>query len=118
MVNVALHAVAIDEPLKVFDVAPMEQQEDNKNRGQILRQVWFPGDRGGVESLLAWQIFANLNFNQKPTGQLCQETDAVSVVVPHLIFRSTMPLGQYEEPIIPVLVNSLTELTQPMRVVS
>jgi uncharacterized protein (DUF2235 family) len=48
IIDKALHAVAIDEPRKVFDVAPMEQQEDNKNRGQILRQVCFPGDRGCV----------------------------------------------------------------------
>ncbi|GAB4380862.1 MAG: DUF2235 domain-containing protein [Elainellaceae cyanobacterium] len=51
----ALHAVAIDECRRAFDVAPMQQQPDNINRGQTLHQVWFPGVHGciggGTEAL-------------------------------------------------------------------
>lgn len=42
----ALHAVAIDEQRKVFDVTPMEKSPHAEN--QVLRQVWFPGDHGCV----------------------------------------------------------------------
>jgi len=42
----ALHAVAIDERRKVFDVTPMEKNSNNSE--QKLRQVWFPGDHGCV----------------------------------------------------------------------
>ncbi len=42
----ALHAVAIDEQRKVFNVTPMEMS--NSCSGQTLRQVWFPGDHGCV----------------------------------------------------------------------
>lgn len=42
----ALHAVAIDERRKVFDVTPMEKSENNPD--QELRQVWFPGNHGCV----------------------------------------------------------------------
>ncbi|HEY9610420.1 DUF2235 domain-containing protein [Allocoleopsis sp.] len=41
MIQNALHAVAIDETRKVFDVTPMVKHPDAK--GQVLRQVWFPG---------------------------------------------------------------------------
>ena len=42
----ALHAVAIDEQRKVFNVTPMKKSENNPN--QVLRQVWFPGTHGCV----------------------------------------------------------------------
>jgi uncharacterized protein (DUF2235 family) len=42
----ALHAVAIDEQRKVFNVTPM--QRNKRNPQQVLRQVWFPGDHGCV----------------------------------------------------------------------
>jgi hypothetical protein len=42
----ALHAVAIDEHRKVFDVTPMVKSD--RNPDQNLRQVWFPGDHGCV----------------------------------------------------------------------
>jgi len=42
----ALHAVAIDEQRKVFNVTPMKKSENNPN--QVLRQVWFPGAHGCV----------------------------------------------------------------------
>lgn len=42
----ALHAVAIDELHKVFDVTPM--QRSLKSQSQNLRQVWFPGAHGCV----------------------------------------------------------------------
>jgi uncharacterized protein (DUF2235 family) len=48
IIDNALHAVAIDEPRKVFDVTPMKQSESSKQAGQQLRQVWFPGDHGCV----------------------------------------------------------------------
>jgi uncharacterized protein (DUF2235 family) len=48
IVDHALHAVAIDEARKVFDVTPMEQSENNIKAGQTLHQVWFPGDHGCV----------------------------------------------------------------------
>ncbi|WP_416670606.1 DUF2235 domain-containing protein [Egbenema bharatensis] len=48
IIDHALHAVAIDERRKVFDVTPMEQSQNNINDGQKLRQVWFPGDHGCV----------------------------------------------------------------------
>jgi hypothetical protein len=42
----ALHAVAIDEQRKVFNVTPMKKSANNPN--QVLRQVWFPGAHGCV----------------------------------------------------------------------
>ncbi|NET36512.1 MAG: DUF2235 domain-containing protein [Cyanothece sp. SIO1E1] len=42
----ALHAVAIDENRKVFDVTSMQKSTHAEN--QILKQVWFPGDHGCV----------------------------------------------------------------------
>jgi uncharacterized protein (DUF2235 family) len=44
----ALHAVAIDEQRKVFNVTPMNQDPKHIAAGQRLRQVWFPGDHGSV----------------------------------------------------------------------
>ncbi|MEL7038414.1 MAG: DUF2235 domain-containing protein [Cyanobacteria bacterium J06592_8] len=41
-----LHAVAIDEHRKTFDVTPMSK--DPEADDQQLRQVWFPGDHGSV----------------------------------------------------------------------
>lgn len=46
MIQKALHAVAIDELRKVFDVTPMEKSP--KFDAQVLRQVWFPGEHGSV----------------------------------------------------------------------
>ena len=46
MIKNALHAVAIDEARKVFDVTPMVKDPDAE--GQVLHQVWFPGDHGCV----------------------------------------------------------------------
>lgn len=46
MIQNALHAVAIDERRKVFDVTPM--QPSPKNLAQRLRQVWFPGGHGCI----------------------------------------------------------------------
>lgn len=46
MIKNALHAVAIDEQRKVFNVTPMEKNPDAED--QVLRQVWFPGDHGCV----------------------------------------------------------------------
>lgn len=42
----ALHAVAIDEERKVFNVTPMRKNPDAPD--QVLRQVWFAGDHGCV----------------------------------------------------------------------
>ncbi|MBW4493813.1 MAG: DUF2235 domain-containing protein [Oscillatoria princeps RMCB-10] len=42
----ALHAVAIDEQRKVFNVTPMQKHPDVPD--QVLRQVWFAGDHGCV----------------------------------------------------------------------
>ncbi|MEB3248718.1 MAG: DUF2235 domain-containing protein, partial [Merismopediaceae bacterium] len=44
----ALHAVAIDEKRKVFDVTPMELSKHSSGQKQKLKQVWFPGDHGCV----------------------------------------------------------------------
>ncbi len=46
IIQKALHAVAIDELRKVFDVTPMVKSP--KFDTQILRQVWFPGEHGSV----------------------------------------------------------------------
>ncbi|MBF2028845.1 MAG: DUF2235 domain-containing protein [Oscillatoriales cyanobacterium C42_A2020_001] len=46
MIQNAIHAVAIDERRKVFDVTPMEHSSKNPN--QKLQQVWFPGGHGCV----------------------------------------------------------------------
>ncbi|MDY6938176.1 MAG: DUF2235 domain-containing protein [Cyanobacteriota bacterium] len=45
-IQYALHAVAIDETRKVFDVAPMEKSQSAKN--QELQQIWFPGDHSCI----------------------------------------------------------------------
>jgi uncharacterized protein (DUF2235 family) len=42
----ALHAVAIDEIRKVFDVTPMTRSPNALN--QVVKQVWFPGEHGCV----------------------------------------------------------------------
>lgn len=42
----ALHAVAIDEQQKVFNVTPMQKHPEAPD--QVLRQVWFPGAHGCV----------------------------------------------------------------------
>lgn len=42
----ALHAVAVDEIRKVFDVTPMHKSLDSES--QELRQVWFPGEHGCI----------------------------------------------------------------------
>jgi len=46
IIQKALHAVAIDELRKVFDVTPM--QRSPKFDAQVLHQVWFPGEHGSV----------------------------------------------------------------------
>jgi hypothetical protein len=46
LIEHALHAIAIDEHRKVFDVAIMEKREESHS--QVLRQVWFPGVHGCV----------------------------------------------------------------------
>jgi uncharacterized protein (DUF2235 family) len=48
LIERALHAVAIDEPRQAFDVTPMVQSQSNVEAGQVLHQVWFPGNHGGV----------------------------------------------------------------------
>jgi uncharacterized protein (DUF2235 family) len=45
-IQYALHAVAIDEQRKLFDVTPMEKSPNAED--QVLRQVWFPGDHSCV----------------------------------------------------------------------
>jgi len=70
-IQVALHAVAIDERRKVFDVTPMHRSEQNAD--QIVRQVWFPGNHGCVgggtekhrglsDNALLWMINSMANF--------------------------------------------------------
>ncbi|TVP64485.1 MAG: DUF2235 domain-containing protein [Leptolyngbya sp. LCM1.Bin17] len=44
----ALHGVAIDEPRHAFDITPMEQSQANIDAGQVLHQIWFPGNHGAV----------------------------------------------------------------------
>jgi uncharacterized protein (DUF2235 family) len=44
----ALHGVAIDEPRQAFDVTPMMQSRNNLREGQVLQEVWFPGNHGAV----------------------------------------------------------------------
>ena len=46
IIDNALHAVAIDEIKKVFDVTVMQQNTEHQN--QNLKQVWFPGTHGCV----------------------------------------------------------------------
>lgn len=46
IIQKALHAVAIDELRKVFNVTPMLKSP--KFEAQVLRQVWFPGEHGCV----------------------------------------------------------------------
>lgn len=60
----ALHAVAIDEIRKVFDVTPMTRSPNTPN--QVVKQVWFPGEHGCVggghekhglsDSALMWMV--------------------------------------------------------------
>ncbi|MDX2229675.1 MAG: DUF2235 domain-containing protein [Leptolyngbyaceae cyanobacterium bins.349] len=45
-IQTALHAVAIDERRKVFDVTPM--RKSLKNAKQLICQLWFPGGHGCV----------------------------------------------------------------------
>jgi len=45
-ISTALHAVAVDERRKVFDVTPMQQSL--KNPDQKVHQIWFPGGHGCV----------------------------------------------------------------------
>lgn len=45
-IQTALHAVAIDERRKVFDVTEMHQS--SQNPAQIVQQIWFPGSHGCV----------------------------------------------------------------------
>ncbi len=45
-IQVALHAVAVDERRTVFAATPM--QKSPKNPQQVLKQVWFPGGHGCV----------------------------------------------------------------------
>ncbi len=45
-VQCGLHAVAIDEHRKTFDVTPMTPHPEAED--QQLRQMWFPGDHGSV----------------------------------------------------------------------
>lgn len=44
----ALHAVAIDELRKSFDVTEMKKSENINAQNQKLRQVWFPGSHGCI----------------------------------------------------------------------
>ena len=46
LIQKALHASAIDERRKTFDVSPMEKREETVS--QALSQVWFPGGHGCV----------------------------------------------------------------------
>jgi hypothetical protein len=48
MIERALHGVAIDERRQAFDVTPMLQSRNNLQAGQVLREVWFPGNHGAV----------------------------------------------------------------------
>lgn len=60
----ALHAVAIDEIRKVFDVTSMTRSPNAPN--QVVKQVWFPGEHGCVggghekhglsDSALQWMV--------------------------------------------------------------
>ncbi|XGW00805.1 MAG: DUF2235 domain-containing protein (plasmid) [Leptolyngbya sp. BL-A-14] len=46
LIQNALHAIAIDERRKVFNITPMEKRPEATT--QALRQVWFPGGHGCV----------------------------------------------------------------------
>lgn len=78
IVDNALHAMAIDETRKVFNVTPMEREQHDQ---LPLKQVWFPGAHGGVgggsqeerglsDRALAWmmeqikELNLGLAFNQ------------------------------------------------------
>lgn len=65
IINNALHAVAIDERKKVFDVTVMQKSSNNPD--QELEQIWFPGnhscigggseeDSGLSDGALLWMI--------------------------------------------------------------
>ena len=73
-----MHAVAIDELRKVFDLTPMHKSP--KSDSQVLHQVWFPGthscvgggskeNRGLLDAALQWmmdeidQLGLGLEFN-------------------------------------------------------
>lgn len=45
IIQYAIHAVSIDEIRQVFDVTPMQRNEDDE---QPLHQVWFPGAHGCI----------------------------------------------------------------------
>lgn len=44
----ALHAMAIDERRRSFDVNHMNPSDSDKAKSQVIREVWFPGTHGCV----------------------------------------------------------------------
>ncbi|HIK16738.1 MAG TPA: DUF2235 domain-containing protein [Leptolyngbyaceae cyanobacterium M33_DOE_097] len=44
----ALHAVAVDEIRKSFNVTPMNRSQNPRAATQVVQQVWFPGEHGCV----------------------------------------------------------------------
>ncbi len=83
----ALHAMAIDELRKVFDVTPMQKHPEADNQSQRVIQKWFPGSHGCIgggteehiglsDTVLQWMIDCisemklglDFDINMIPTG--------------------------------------------------
>lgn len=104
----ALHAVAIDEQRKVFNVTPMEKNPDAPD--QVVRQVWFPGDHGCVGGGLEKQSKlsdATLKWMIESTGSLGLGLEFdVSKIDPPVEFDYTCDF--YVEP--KSIINTATKL--------
>ncbi|MBE7384039.1 MAG: DUF2235 domain-containing protein [Leptolyngbya sp. SIO1E4] len=101
MIQHALHAVAIDETRKVFDVTPMQPSRHAEN--QVVRQVWFPGDHGSVgggmgdlrglsDAALQWVIesIANLGLGLDFDPALIEDGILIDPTIPLNLARKTL----------------------------
>ncbi|HEY9846984.1 MAG TPA: DUF2235 domain-containing protein [Candidatus Caenarcaniphilales bacterium] len=121
----ALHAVAIDEIRKVFDVTPMQK---NPNFGkQVLHQVWFPGEHGCVgggtlaerglsDAALQWmmdktsQLELGLDFDPFAVKDGIQVDHTLPFDnTPRGIYQFT---GQVDREVVQLIVDPTTQKTQ------
>lgn len=115
IIHNALHAVAIDELRKVFDVTPMNKSKHNP--AQKLTQVWFPGDHSAIgggseaksglsDAALEWMIEMvgeyklGLDFDKRhiPTGTTPDHTIHFDNSL-RGIYKALNPKGGFEREI-------------------
>ncbi|NER84922.1 MAG: DUF2235 domain-containing protein, partial [Leptolyngbya sp. SIO1D8] len=108
----ALHAVAIDETRKVFDVTPMQPSRHSEN--QIVKQVWFPGDHGSVgggmgdlrglsdaalqwiiDSIANWGLGLDFDLDRIEDGILVDPTIPLNLARKTLIGKLTALAGSF-----------------------